>query len=385
MKSPGLTIGRQVMQQQEPGLVGLVGPTELVKRCGLLSPTELIKQFPGEPLAVSDRRGWVGLEALRYRYQPPNGALQPPLTHHSLLLFLRTPKEFEARFDGISRVVPPPAGSILLVPAGSSAWWRWSDHSDSLHVFLEPGLVARVAVDEFELDPARVSLPPLDGLGSTEALHIFLSNRPRQVRPGSLGTPVPGYEVQLRDDSGRIVDSAGQMGTLYVKGGSIASGYWRRPEAAGQVFQGDWLCVGDAFVRNADDTYSWLGRSGDLIKVGGIWLAPGEIEECLLQNPAVAQAAVVAAADEYGMQKPVACVVLRPGHVADSAALISWCRNGLAAFKRPRAVVLMAELPTTSSGKLRRGVLRRQVAHVLLNPPQGNENESAAIEVNRAQ
>ena len=225
----------------------------------------------------------------------------------------------------------------------------------------------------------RFGVEVLDGLGSTEALHIFLSNRPRQVRPDSLGTPVPGYEIQLRDDSGRIVDSAGQMGTLYVKGGSIASGYWRRPEAAGQVFQGDWLCVGDAFVRNADDTYSWLGRSGDVIKVGGIWVAPKEIEERLLQHPAVAEAAVVVAADQYGMQKPVACVVLHPGHVVDTAALLGWCRDRLAAFKRPRAVVLMAELPTTSSGKLRRGVLRRQVAHVLVKPPtQGDEHESAA-------
>jgi AraC family transcriptional regulator len=106
----------------------------------------------------------VGLEALRYRDQPPNAAFQPPLTHHSLLLFLRTPKKFEARYEGISRVVPPPAGSILMVPAGSSAWWRWSDHSDSLHIFLEPGLVARVAAEAFGLDPARVSLPALDGL-----------------------------------------------------------------------------------------------------------------------------------------------------------------------------------------------------------------------------
>jgi AraC family transcriptional regulator len=152
------------MRQQEPGLSGLVSPTELIKRCGLRRPLELIKHFPGEPFAASDRLRWVGLEALRYRDQPPNEAFQPPLTHHSLLLFIRTPKEFEARYEGISRVVPPPAGSILMVPAGSSAWWHWSNHSDSLHVFLEPGLVARVAAEAFGLDPARVSLPPLDGL-----------------------------------------------------------------------------------------------------------------------------------------------------------------------------------------------------------------------------
>jgi AraC family transcriptional regulator len=152
------------MRQHEPGLSGLVSPTELIKRCGLQRPLELIKHFPGEPFAASDRRQWVGLEALRYRDQPPNEAFQPPLTHHSLLLFLRTPKEFEARYEGISRVVPPPAGSILVVPAGIPARWRWSSHSDSLHVFLEPGLVARVAAEAFGLDPARVLLPPLDGL-----------------------------------------------------------------------------------------------------------------------------------------------------------------------------------------------------------------------------
>ena len=140
------------MRQREPGL------------CGLHGPLELIKHFPGEPLAASERRRWVGLEALRYREQPPNEAFQPPLTHHSLVLLLRTPKEFELHCDGVNRVVPPSAGSILVVPAGSPARWRWSSHTDSLHVFLEPGLVERVAAEAFELDPARVSLPPLDGL-----------------------------------------------------------------------------------------------------------------------------------------------------------------------------------------------------------------------------
>jgi AraC family transcriptional regulator len=151
------------MRQWEPGLSGRLGPLEL------------IKQFPGEPFAASDRRRWAGLEALRYRDQPPNGAFQPPLTHHSLLLFLHTPKEFEARYEGVSRVVPPPAGSILMVPAGSAARWRWGRHSDSLHIFLEPGLVARVAADAFGLDPAGVSLPPLDGLHLPQLRNAMLA------------------------------------------------------------------------------------------------------------------------------------------------------------------------------------------------------------------
>jgi len=140
------------MQQQEPG------------RSGLLGPLELIKHFPGEPCAASDRLRWVGLEALRYRDQPPNEAFQPPLTHHSLLLFLHTPKEFEMQCDGVNRVVPPRAGSILVVPAGSPVRYRWSSHSDSLHVFLEPGLVERVAAEAFDLDAVRAPVPPLDGM-----------------------------------------------------------------------------------------------------------------------------------------------------------------------------------------------------------------------------
>ena len=139
------------MRQQEPGLSGLLGPMEL------------IKHFPGEPGAASDRLRWVGLEALRYRDQPPNEAFQPPLTHHSLVLFIRTPKEFELQCDGVNRVVPPRAGSILVVPAGSPARWRWDGPKDSLHIYLEPELVTRVAAEEFELDPARLNVPSIDG------------------------------------------------------------------------------------------------------------------------------------------------------------------------------------------------------------------------------
>ena len=147
------------MRQHEPRPGGPVGPIELFESCGLLDPIELIRHFPGAPLATSARRRWTGLEALRYRFQPPNEAVQPPMTHHSLLLFLHAPEEFEARYEGIRRATPPPPGSVLMVPAGSPARWRWSSHTDSLHVLLEPGLVERVAAEAFELDPARVSLP----------------------------------------------------------------------------------------------------------------------------------------------------------------------------------------------------------------------------------
>ncbi len=140
------------MRKEEPSLSGPSGPLEL------------LTHFPGKALASSARRRWVGLEALRYRYQPPNESDAPPLTHHTLLLFLSTPKEYACRCDGVNRVVPPPAGSVLVVPAGCPSWYRWTNHSDSLHVFLETGLVARVAEETFGLDPARVLAAPLDGL-----------------------------------------------------------------------------------------------------------------------------------------------------------------------------------------------------------------------------
>jgi acyl-coenzyme A synthetase/AMP-(fatty) acid ligase len=211
----------------------------------------------------------------------------------------------------------------------------------------------------------RFGIEVLDGIGSTEALHIFLSNRPGQVVPGTSGVPVPGYEVELRDDDGVVIDSPGQPGSLYLRGSSIATGYWCRAETTRQVFQGDWLRTGDAYVRNPDGSYSCLGRSGDMLKAGGIWVSPAEVEERLLKHPHVAEAVVVAAPDASGLEKPVACVVAHHGQPVDAEKLIDWCREELAAFKRPRAVIVVHEFPKTPTGKVRRNVLRERVVDVL--------------------
>jgi benzoate-CoA ligase family protein len=207
----------------------------------------------------------------------------------------------------------------------------------------------------------RFGVELLDGLGSTEALHIFLSNRPGQVHPGSSGTPVPGYEVQIRDEHGAPVESPGTPGELYLRGPSIATGYWCRTETTQRMFLGEWLRTGDSYVRNDDGTYTCLGRYNDMLKAGGIWVSPAEVEQRLLEHPAVAEAAVVAAPDEVGLDKPVACVVPASGAEVDAEVLIQWCRDGLAAFKRPRAVVAFEELPKTATGKIRRNVLRELV------------------------
>jgi benzoate-CoA ligase len=227
----------------------------------------------------------------------------------------------------------------------------------------------RAGVSAGEALPARIyrgmlerfGVEVLDGIGSTEMLHIFISNRQGRVHPGSSGEPVPGYAVELRDGEGRVVAGEGVPGELYVRGASAATGYWCRADTTRQVFLGDWVRTGDTYVRNGDGTYTCMGRTNDLLKAGGIWVAPAEVEERLLAHPDVAEVAVVGARDADGLDKPVACVVPRAGCEVDAEALVAWCREGLAAFKRPRAVVALAELPRTPTGKIRRNVLREMV------------------------
>ncbi|MBO0802738.1 MAG: benzoate-CoA ligase family protein [Nocardiopsaceae bacterium] len=214
---------------------------------------------------------------------------------------------------------------------------------------------------------ARFGTDILDGLGMTEMLHIFLSNRPGQIRPGTTGTAVPGYDLKLVDeDAGELVTAPGRPGTLYVRGASAATGYWSAYDASRRVFQGEWLRTGDTYARDADGYYACLGRTGDMIKAGGIWVSPMEVEERLLSHPGVAQAVVVAATDADGLEKPVAYVIRQPGAPeATEAGLIQHCRDGLPSFKRPRAVVFTSEFPTTATGKIRRVELRRMAAEVL--------------------
>lgn len=200
---------------------------------------------------------------------------------------------------------------------------------------------------------ARFGVEVLDGIGSTEALHIFLSNRPGHVRPGSTGTAVAGYELRLEDDDGREVP-VGTPGNLYVRGDSIATGYWCRSETTRRVFRGPWLRTGDTYVRDEDGYYTCLGRTDDVLKAGGIWVSPSEVETRLREHPDVAAVAVVSVPDADGLDKPVAVVVPAPGTAPTEEELIAFCRAGLASFKRPRHVLLVAELPQTATGKLQR-------------------------------
>jgi benzoate-CoA ligase family protein len=199
----------------------------------------------------------------------------------------------------------------------------------------------------------------LDGLGSTEMLHVFISGRPGRTRAGATGEIVAGYEAKIVDDDGQPVPD-GTPGNLWVRGTSAATGYWSRMEVTRRVFQGEWTRTGDTYVRSADGYFTSLGRTDDIIKAGGIWVSPTEVEERLRAHAGVAQVVVVAVPDETGLDKPVACVVLAPGAVTGPEDLVAWCRDGLAAFKRPRNIVVFDELPTTATGKLQRFRIREQ-------------------------
>ncbi|WP_432848258.1 benzoate-CoA ligase family protein [Amycolatopsis sp. CA-161197] len=309
--------------------------------------------------------------------------------------FLSAPKLFFAYGLGNSAFFPLAAGgTTLLEPARPTpALFAARARADKPTLFFGvptffAGVLAsdvpddsfasvRYAVSAGEPLPAaiftrfrdRFGVEILDGIGSTEALHIFLSNRPGSIRPGSTGTAVPGYAVEIRDEDGGLIEGPGQPGELFVSGPSTAMGYWARYETTKRVFQGEWLRTGDSYVRNEDGTLTCLGRFGDMLKAGGIWVSPSEVEDRLLQHPSVAEVAVVAAPDADGLDKPVACVVAASGFAVDPDELIEFCRAGLAAFKRPRGVVELPELPKTATGKIRRNVIRDRVRESLLVVP----------------
>jgi benzoate-CoA ligase family protein len=203
----------------------------------------------------------------------------------------------------------------------------------------------------------RFGVEIIDGLGATEALHIFLSSRPGQVRPGITGVPVPGYDLRVVDDAGADV-AAGTPGHLLVRGDSIATGYWCRTETTRRVFEGEWLRTGDTYIADEDGYYKYVGRSNDMIKSSGAWVSPSEVEARLLEHPEIAQAVVVGANNAEGLEKPVAGVVRTEGSKLAADQILEFCREGLPAFKRPRAVLFLDALPTTATGKVQRFVVR---------------------------
>jgi len=204
---------------------------------------------------------------------------------------------------------------------------------------------------------ARFGTDIVDGIGSTEMLHIFISNRPDKVRYGTTGWPVPGYEISLRgDDGGPVPD--GEPGDLYIHGPSAAMMYWGNRQKTRDTFQGGWTKSGDKYIRNADGSFTYGGRSDDMLKVSGIYVSPFEVEATLVQHPAVLEAAVIGVPDAEGLTKTKAFVVLKPGASATDAELKAFVKDKLAPYKYPRQIVFVSDLPKTATGKIQRFKLR---------------------------
>src|SRR5215212_6202629 len=208
----------------------------------------------------------------------------------------------------------------------------------------------------------RVGCDILDGLGSTEMLHIFLSNRPDDIRYGTTGKPVPGYEVMIVDESGHQV-ADGEPGELVVRGPSTAEGYWNQRDKSRRAFRGEWTHTSDTYTRDADGYYRYNGRSDDMLKVGGIWVSPFEVEEALIGHKAVLEAAIVGQPDEDGLIKPKAFVVLQEtARGEDPAALTQALQEHVKArvgvWKYPRWIEFRDTLPKTATGKIQRYKLR---------------------------
>jgi benzoate-CoA ligase len=207
---------------------------------------------------------------------------------------------------------------------------------------------------------ARLGVDILDGIGSTEMLHIFLSNRPADVRYGTTGKPVPGYELQIVGDDGHPV-GRGDIGDLLVAGPSAAQGYWNNRERSRATFLGHWTRTGDKYFEDADGYYVYCGRSDDMLKVSGMFVSPAEVEAVLLEHQDVLEAAVVGAADQDGLIKAKAFVVAKPGAAGGEAlarALDEHAKNRLPIFKCPRWIDFLDDLPKTATGKIQRFKLR---------------------------
>jgi benzoate-CoA ligase family protein len=275
------------------------------------------------------------------------------------------------------------ATSILMPgpPAPASVFATIERHRPTIFSSVPTGFAMMLAHEgDFDLSSLRIAvsageaLPPalyerfkrrfgvdiLDGIGSTEALHMFMSNRPGAIRPGSSGLIVPGYDAAILDESTQPVP-AGDTGDLWISGDSVCAAYWNQHEKTKATIHGEWIRTGDRYSQDADGFYWYAGRSDDMLKVGGQWVSPVEVENALVAHDVVLECGVTGREDADGLTKPVAFVVLRAG-VDGSPALASqlqqFVRDRLAEYKRPRWVEFLPDLPRTATGKLQRFKLR---------------------------
>jgi benzoate-CoA ligase len=281
---------------------------------------------------------WVGATAIQMGGRPtPEAALDTIVAHRPTVLFsvpalynamLASPQIADADLTSLR------IGASAAEALPADVWRRWHE---------------------------RTGTEILDGIGSTEMLHIYCSNRAGAVVPGTSGTPVPGYELQLRDpDTGAVIDEPEAEGALWVRGDSALAYYWHNSDKTRTSIQGPWFFSGDRYRRNADGTYAYEGRADDMIKVKGLWVSPIEIENRLIEHEAVLEAAVVGI-EMDGFTRVRAHVILAEGQQGDDAlteALQTWCKDKLLRYQYPHEITYVGDFPRTATGKVQRFKLR---------------------------
>ncbi|MCP4769122.1 MAG: benzoate-CoA ligase family protein [Gammaproteobacteria bacterium] len=280
----------------------------------------------------------VGATSVLLAGRPTPDLIYQRLIEHQPTLFFGAPTGYVAMLAAPDLPAPAQLGLRLAVSAGEAL----------------PAELAQRFTDHFGVDV-------IDGIGSTEMLHIYVSNRPGEVRYGSSGTPVPGYTIELRGDDGQPV-ADGEIGDLYVSGPSAALMYWNNRSKSLDTFQGEWTKSGDKYVRNEDGSYTCSGRSDDMLKVSGMYVSPFEVEATLAQHPAVLESAVIGKVDDEGLVKSKAFVVLGDDQQVSDEELKAFVKERLAPYKYPRYIEFVEELPKTATGKIQRFRLRAREA-----------------------
>jgi benzoate-CoA ligase family protein len=280
---------------------------------------------------------WVGGTAVLHDGRPTPQSTFETIEQFKPTLYYGVPTLYAAQLQALASNKPDLSSIRLCVSAGEA-----------------------LPADIFNRWREKTGLVILDGIGSTEALHIFISNRVDDLMPGSSGRVVPGYRLKIIDDTGQEA-AAGDPGRLWISGGSTARCYWNQPEKTALAMVDGWLDTGDTYFQDDDGYYYYCGRNDDMMKVGGIWCSPFEIEAKLIEHPEVLEVAVVGRADGVGLIKPEAYIVLKNPAGASEALtdeLRQHCKTELAPYKYPRQFHFVSELPKTATGKIQRYKLR---------------------------
>ncbi|MBM3565261.1 MAG: benzoate-CoA ligase family protein [Alphaproteobacteria bacterium] len=285
---------------------------------------------------------WVGGTSVLLDARPTPQSTLEMIEKFKPSLYFGVPTLYAAQLQLLEKTKPDLSSLRLCVSAGEALpadiFRRWKD---------------------------RTSLVIIDGIGSTEALHMFISNVEGNIRPGTSGMPVAGYRARIVTEQGHDA-KPGESGQLMISGESTARCYWNNPEKTAATMVGEWLNTGDTYIQDSDGYYVYCGRNDDMLKVGGIWCSPFEIESKLIEHPKVLEAAVVGRTDSDGLMKPEAHVVLKnPADAGDAliSELQTLCKNGLAPYKYPRWIAFTKELPKTATGKIQRFKLRTATPH----------------------